>query len=58
MNNNQPMSLIDFLIRVGLWCGLGYVAGLRGSRLKGCAFLGPISEQVFGYSLEEVDLPP
>jgi len=37
-----------------LWGGLGYVAGLRGSRLKGCTFLGPISEQVFGYSLEDV----
>lgn len=53
-NNNQQMSLADFLIRAAIWGGLGYVAGLRGSRLKGCAFLGPISEQVFGYSLEEV----
>jgi len=53
-NNNQQMSLADFLIRAAIWGGLGYAAGLRGSRLKGCAFLGPISEQVFGYSLEEV----
>ena len=54
MNNNQPMSLSDFLIRVGLWGGLGYVAGLRGSILKNWTFLGPISEQAFGYSLEDV----
>ncbi|MFX0204135.1 MAG: hypothetical protein ACFFCW_49185 [Candidatus Hodarchaeota archaeon] len=54
MQNGRKMSLIDFLIRMGLWGGLGYVAGLRGSRLKGWSFLGPITEQVFGYSLEDV----
>ena len=54
MNNNQPISLSDFLIRVGLWGGLGYIAGLRGSSLKNLTFLGPISEQVFGYSLEDI----
>jgi len=54
MNNNQPISLSDFLIRVGLWGGLGYIAGLRGSSLKNWTFLGPISEQVFGYSLEDI----
>ena len=54
MNNNQPISLGHFLIRVGLWGGVGYVTGLRGSSLKNWTFLGPISEQVFGYSLEDV----
>jgi len=54
INNDQQMSLADFLIRMALWGGLGYVAGLRGSRLKECAFLGPISEQVFSYSLEDI----
>ncbi len=54
MRNNQPMSLSDFLIRVGLWGGLGYIGGLRGSSLKNWTFLGPISEQAFGYSLEDV----
>lgn len=54
MNNNQPMSFGDFLIRAAIWGGLGYIADLRGSRLKGCAFLGPINEQVFGYSLEDI----
>ena len=54
MNNNQPMSLSDFLIRVGLWGGLGYMGGLRGSRLKNWTLLGPISEQIFDYSLEGV----
>jgi len=54
MNNNQPMNLSDFLIRVGLWGGLGYVAGLRGSILKNWTFLGPISEQALGYSLEDI----
>lgn len=53
-NNNQQMGFGDFLIRALLWGGVGYVAGLRGSRLKGCAFLGPISEQVFGFTLEDV----
>jgi hypothetical protein len=54
MDNNQPMSLSDFLIRVGLWGGLGYLGGLRGSGLKNWTFLGPISEQIFDYSLEGV----
>ena len=54
MNNNQPMSLSDFLIRVGLWGGLGYMGGLRGSRLKNWTFWGPVSEQILGYSLEDV----
>ena len=48
------MDFGDFLVRCLLWGGLGYVAGLRGSKLKGWAFLGPISEQAFGYSLEDV----
>lgn len=52
--NNQPMSLADFLIRMALWGGLGYVAGLRGPKLKGWTFLGPISEQIFDFSLEDV----
>ncbi len=54
MNNNQPMSLSDFLIRVGLWGGLGYMGGLRGSNLKNWTLLGPISEQILGYSVEDV----
>jgi len=53
INNNQQ-SLADFLIRAAIWGGLGYFAGLRGSKLKGFAFLGPVSEQVFGYSLEDI----
>ena len=52
--NNQQMDFGDFLVRCLLWGGLGYVAGLRGPKLKGWAFLGPISEQAFGYSLEDV----
>ena len=54
MNNNQQMSFGDFLGRVAIWGGLGYLAGLRGSKLKNWTFLGPISEQAFGYSLEDV----
>ena len=53
MNNNQPKSPIDFLIRMGIWGGLGYVAGLRGSSLNNWSFWGPVTEQVFGYSLED-----
>ncbi len=52
--NNQNTSLSDFLFRCLLWGGLGYVAGLRGPKLKGWTFLGPISEQAFGYSLEDI----
>lgn len=52
--NNQPMDFGDFLVRCLLWGGLGYVAGLRGPKLKDWAFLGPISEQAFGYSLEDI----
>ena len=48
------MDFGDFLVRCLLWGGLGYVAGLRGPKLKGWAFLGPISEQALGYSLEDV----
>lgn len=54
MNNNQPMSFSDFLIQVGLWGGLGYIAGARGSKLSRIAFFGPISEQALGYTLEDV----
>ena len=54
MNSNQQMSFGDFLGRVAIWGGLGYLAGLRGSKLKNWTFLGPISEQAFGYSLEDV----
>ena len=52
--NNQHMDFGDFLVRCLLWGGLGYVAGLRGSKLKGWTFLGPISEQALGYSLEDI----
>jgi|GEM_PF-4162248 len=54
MQNGRKMSFIDFLIRAGLWGGLGYVAGLRGPKLQGWSFIGPITEQVFGYSLEDI----
>ena len=53
-NNNQQMSLTDFLIRAAIWGSLGYLADLRGSKLRGCAFLGPVSEQVLGFTLEDV----
>jgi len=52
--NSQNTSLSDFLVRCLLWGTLGYVAGLRGPKLKGWAFLGPVSEQALGYSLEDV----
>ncbi len=52
--NNQPMDYGNFLVRCLLWGGLGYVAGLRGPKLKGWTFLGPISEQVFDFSLEDI----
>jgi len=52
--NNQPMDFGDFLVRCLLWGGLGYIAGARGSKLGGIAFLGPISEQALDYSLEEI----
>lgn len=51
---NQNKSFGDFLFRCLLWGGLGYVAGLRGPKLKGWTFLGPISEQVFDFSLEDI----
>lgn len=52
--NNRQMDFGDFLIRCLLWGGLGYIAGARGSKLGGIAFFGPVSEQAFGYSLEDI----
>ena len=52
--NNRQMDFGDFLVRCLLWGGLGYIAGARGSKLGRIAFFGPISEQAFGYTLEDV----
>ena len=52
--DNHNISLRDFLRRAALWGLIGYAGGLRGEKLKGMAMLGPISEQVLGYTLEEV----
>ena len=54
MNNNKQRSFGGFLGRVVIWGGLGYVAGLRGSSLKNWTFWGPVSEQILGYSLEDI----
>jgi len=48
------MDFGDFLIRMAIWGLVGYAGGLRGANLKGMALFGPISEQAFGYSLEDV----
>jgi len=40
MNNNQQMSFGYFLGRVVIWGSLGFVVGLRGSRLK----IGPFGD--------------
>ena len=53
-SNGNNMSFGDFLVRAALWGVIGYAGGLRGDKLKGMAMLGPISEQAFGYSLEDV----
>ena len=54
MNNNQQMSFGYFLGRVVIWGNLGFVVGLRGSRLKNWTFWEPVSDQLLGYSLEDV----
>jgi hypothetical protein len=53
-NDNQQMGFADFLIRAGLWGGLGYLAGSRGSKLAGWAILGPMAEQALGFTLEDL----
>ena len=52
--DNHNISLRDFLVRCLLWGTLGYADGARGTKLAGVAFLGPVSEQVFDFSLEDV----
>ncbi len=52
--DNHKISLRDFLGRMAIWGLVGYAGGLRGANLKGMALFGPISEQAFGYSLEDV----
>ena len=42
-----------FVLRAGLWGGLGYVGGFRGSDLAKRALLGPVIERVGGFTLEE-----
>lgn len=54
MTNNQQMNLGEFLARAALWGLLGGVAGLRGSKLGWCAFLGPVGEKALGFSLEDM----
>jgi len=39
MDYGQETSFIDLLLRVGLWGGLGCIAGLRGSGLTKYALL-------------------
>jgi hypothetical protein len=51
---NQGIGIIYFLGRLLLWGGLGYATGLRGPILKLLTLLGPISEQILNYSLEDV----
>jgi hypothetical protein len=43
----------DFVLRAGLWGGLCYVGGFRGSDLAKLALLGPIIEKIGGFTLEE-----
>lgn len=52
--NDQQMSFANFLARAALWGVVGSVAGLRGSKLGWCAFLGPIGEKALGFSLEDI----
>jgi len=54
MQNNEPARQANFVLRMVLWGVLGYSVGLRGTQLQGLTFLGPISERVFSYSLEDV----
>ena len=44
----------SFLDRVLRWAMLWGMCGLRGSRLGLWAFLGPIGERLFGFSLEDI----
>ena len=44
----------DFVVRAGLWGGLCYIGGFRGSDLARRALLGPLIERVGGFTLEEV----
>lgn len=54
MVTNEPMSLGEFLTRAILWGLAGYAVDLRGSKLRSCAFLGPIGEKVLGFKLEDI----
>ena len=40
MNNNQPMNLSDFLIRVGLWGGLGLYGWVKKFKTKELDIVG------------------
>ena len=60
MDYGQETSFIDLLLRVGLWGGLGCIAGLRGSGLTKYALLSstcgtyPLSRRLailHGYAL-------
>lgn len=52
--SEQRTSGYDFLDRAAVWTIGGAIANLRGSKLAACAVLGPLSEQLLNYRIEDV----
>ncbi len=52
--SGQSTSNNNFLIRVGLYAGIGWSLKLRGQKLAKVAILAPVAERAFGITLEQV----
>lgn len=52
-SHQEDSQFWDFVLRAGVWGGICYVGGFRGSELAKRALLGPVIEKVGGFTLEE-----
>ena len=53
-HNDQSANNNNFLIRVGLYAGIGWLLKLRGQKLAKVAIIAPVAERAFGITLEQV----